>query len=379
MQNAVRLIVFGDHWGGHPSSIQHLMRHIVARYPTLWVNTIGTRRPRLARDDLRRAAQYIRAVSSHDASANPAVVAPPMWPGFRTRWQRQLNAGLIARCVHGALGPRRGEFRLAITSVPITADLIGRLDVDRWVYYCVDDFSVWPGLDGSALHAMHEAQLRHSDQVIVTSEILGTCATRHGKRAILLTHGVDLDTWNAPVDRGVPEAWTTFRRPIWLFWGLIDARLDADWCRALLGGAAGAGTFVLVGPRSADAPELPGAVLPGPVGYAELPRLAAAADVLVMPYADLPVTRAMQPLKLKEYLATSRPVVVRDLPASNEWSDAADVVHSVSGFVEAVRSRSCSGTPAAQLRARRRLGEHSWSAKAHLFERLIFNGSAAHV
>ena len=34
-----------------------------------------------------------------------------------------------------------------------------------------------------------------------------------------------------------------------------------------------------------------------------------------MPYADLPVTRAMQPLKLKEYLVTDRPVVVADLPA----------------------------------------------------------------
>jgi hypothetical protein len=35
-----------------------------------------------------------------------------------------------------------------------------------------------------------------------------------------------------------------------------------------------------------------------------------------MPYADLAATRAMQPLKLKEYLATGRPVVVRDLPAT---------------------------------------------------------------
>ena len=37
------------------------------------------------------------------------------------------------------------------------------------------------------------------------------------------------------------------------------------------------------------------------------PALAREAAVLIMPYADLPVTRAMQPLKLKEYLATDRP------------------------------------------------------------------------
>ncbi len=45
----------------------------------------------------------------------------------------------------------------------------------------------------------------------------------------------------------------------------------------------------------------------------ELPALAQQASVLIMPYADLPVTRVMQPLKLKEYLATGRPVVAAPL------------------------------------------------------------------
>ena len=61
-----------------------------------------------------------------------------------------------------------------------------------------------------------------------------------------------------------------------------------------------------------------------PVPYEELPSLAARATVLVMPYADLPVTRAMQPLKLKEYLATGKPVVVRALPATGPWADCLD-------------------------------------------------------
>ena len=33
----------------------------------------------------------------------------------------------------------------------------------------------------------------------------------------------------------------------------------------------------------------------GPVPYQRLPDLASEADVLIMPYADCPVTRAMQP------------------------------------------------------------------------------------
>ena len=52
--------------------------------------------------------------------------------------------------------------------------------------------------------------------------------------------------------------------------------------------------------------------------------LAREAAVLIMPYADLPVTRAMQPLKLKEYLATEKPVVALDLPSVKPWSDCLD-------------------------------------------------------
>ena len=62
--------------------------------------------------------------------------------------------------------------------------------------------------------------------------------------------------------------------------------------------------------------QTPRVVYVPPLPYEALPGLAREASVLVMPYADLPVTWAMQPLKLKEYLATGKPAVVRDLPAT---------------------------------------------------------------
>jgi glycosyltransferase involved in cell wall biosynthesis len=104
---------------------------------------------------------------------------------------------------------------------------------------------------------------------------------------------------------------------------------------------------------------------------AELPALAAAAAVLVMPYADLPVTRAMQPLKLKEYLATGKPVVVRDLPAVRPWADGLDAAATAEEFAAAVRRRLADGLPAGQRAARARLAAESWAAKAAEFARLV--------
>ena len=41
------LLVFSDDWGRHQSSCQHLVKQLLDQYAVLWVNTIGTRAPRL--------------------------------------------------------------------------------------------------------------------------------------------------------------------------------------------------------------------------------------------------------------------------------------------------------------------------------------------
>jgi glycosyltransferase involved in cell wall biosynthesis len=301
-----------------------------------------------------------------------------MWPGFRMSWQRRLNAGLISKAVNGMLRSVRGQARtIAVTTLPITADLIGRLDVDRWVYYCVDDFSAWPGLDGPAMLEMEYRQVRSVDKVVTVSEPLRERLLDLGRDAELLTHGVDLAHWSHPAGATgakLPRWWTQLSRPIMLFWGLVDRRLDVDWCRSLPDSMPRGGTLVLLGPQQSPDTTLrvvDRVVMPGPVSYQHLPWFAADADVLVMPYADLPVTQAMQPLKLKEYLATGKPVVVRDLPATRDWADAADVVGSLDQWLAAVRERARTGAPASQLEARRRLARESWKHKAKRFEMLL--------
>jgi glycosyltransferase involved in cell wall biosynthesis len=149
--------------------------------------------------------------------------------------------------------------------------------------------------------------------------------------------------------------------------------MDVEFvCR--LGEAMSEGTIVLVGREDNPDPAL--ATLPRVerrpnVPLAELPAMAARADVLIMPYIDAPVTRAMQPLKLKEYLATGKPVVVRDLPANREWADALDLAATPEQFTAAVLNRLATGLPEQQHFARRRLSGESWAAKARLFSQFV--------
>ena len=335
-------------------------------------------------------ASVVHAALEQEEDALPAnlrVISPKMWPGFRRDWQRRFNANSIARAVNQALGETRAA--VAMTTLPITADLVGRVHVDRWVYYCVDDFSVWPGLDGSVMRDMEKQLVQRVDQVVAVSPHLVEHLGKLGCEATLLTHGIDLNLWFShipkpaqteidspkPSNRSLPDWWPRDSGSIVLFWGLIDRRLDTAWCREI---ARCQGlTLVLVGPTQYPDPALnrmPGVVMPGPVDFEQLPALAAAADVLVMPYQDLPVTRAMQPLKFKEYLATGKPVVVRRLPAAEPWQDAADLVDRSQAFVERVLERAGKPLPTQQVEARKRLADEAWPIKAaQLMEALLEN------
>jgi len=391
MQQPIRLIVLADDWARHPSSCQYLIGRLLDRYPTIWVNTIGMRGPDWSMQDLKRIAQRVRQwlpVSLADgqppASANLTVVTPRMWPSFRHAWERRLNARLITRAVRRSLLSSHGtnsERRLVVTTLPITSVLAGHLQPDAWVYYCVDDFSVWPGLEGRIMQELESRLLEFANCVVTASAVLQDRLLARGVRSTLLTHGVDIAHWRPQEastggrSTALPGWWRHLKRPIALFWGLVDQRLDIAWLRQLQNPSNGAGgSLVLLGPTQNHDPAigfLDRVVVPGAVPYASLPLFAADADVLVMPYADLPVTRAMQPLKLKEYLSTDKPAVLRSLPATREWADAADVVDTAGDFVRAVGQRAGQRAPSHQLAARTRLVGDSWESRAAVFEQLL--------
>ena len=369
------LLVFSDDWGRHPSSCQHLARHWMARHPVFWVNTIGTRSPRLDLASVQRALgkfrQWSRPRMTGPAANGPRVLEPRMWPWFRSRLDRRANRELLMRQLAPVVEASSGPV-VAVTTIPIVADLVGKLPVARWVYYCVDDFGEWPGLDHGPLRAMEATLVRDADALIAVSEPLRHRLAAMGRGSRLLTHGTDVVLWADGGDGEAPPASVAgLERPLVVFWGVIDRRLDLAML-ARLGADLVRGTIVLAGPESDPDPRLatvPRLARVGSIPFAGLPRLGREASVLIMPYDDLPVTRAMQPLKLKEYLATGKPVVARGLPACQEWSDGLDLVDTPEEFSAAVRRRVGGEIPASQAEARRRLRGESWESKAAKFER----------
>ncbi|APZ93707.1 glycosyltransferase [Fuerstiella marisgermanici] len=378
------LVVFSDDWGRHPSSCQHLIKQLLPSYKVLWVNTIGTRAPRLDMATLRRVTEKLKQWKSNrgevasDLGGSPqhgnlTVVNPRMWPWFTRSVDRKINASMLSRSLTPLIKALPQPVS-AITTLPITSDLPGRLPVDHWLYYCVDDFGEWPGLDGNTLRDMDVQMIKKADSIVAVSEHLQKMIRGHGRESALLTHGVDLNFWKATsIAEAAPPAIGAFNGPLAVFWGVVDPRLDTPMLTTLSKRMKD-GTIVLAGPQQNpdDAIlKLPNVRAIGSQPFEDLPKIAQAADVLIMPYADLPVTRAMQPLKMKEYIATGKPVVTSNLPSVQEWRDCMDVAAIDTEFADAVLRRISEGLPTSQAQARQRLCHESWAAKAQTIEQHI--------
>ena len=106
--------------------------------------------------------------------------------------------------------------------------------------------------------------------------------------------------------------------PLLLYTGSLDSRLDVPALLQIAREIPEA-TIVLVGPLLAPdhlAPlrAAPNVEIRAPLERPELIELVRAADLGLLVHRELPLTRAMSPLKLYEYLAAGLPVVATDLP-----------------------------------------------------------------
>ena len=379
-----RLLVFADDWGRHPSSSQHLIRQLLPRYDVAWVDTIGMRTPTVNWPTVSRGVEKFahwlsprRNGSVDILPAHLTILRPTMWPWFTRRWDRAINQRFLLPQL-GRWCRAQSEPATAITTLPITADLMGNLSVRRWIYYCVDDFSQWPGVDQRTMLAMERIVIDKADTILCASRQLQRRIADFGRESQLLTHGVDLEFWRTPKEAALPAELAAMESPLIAFWGLVDRRMDVEFLRRL-SQRLDRGTILLVGPEAEPDPKL--AQIPRvrrlpAQPFETLPAIGQAAAVLIMPYADLPVTQAMQPLKLLEYLATWRPVVVRRLPATAEWVDCLDAVSTPDEFAAAVLRRIEPGASPEQSAARERLSQESWAAKARQFEQWVMGSDS---
>jgi glycosyltransferase involved in cell wall biosynthesis len=365
------LVVFGEDWGRHPSSTQHLVRQLVHNRRALWVNSIGLRRPRLNVSDLNRIGSKLSAARNSSRPAreqsevphNLSVLRPIAipWPGSRIAGL--FNRKALSSQIRAALGQRKIEKPILWTSLPTAVVVAGSLNESAIVYYCGDDFGALPGVDHAPVMAMERELAHRADLIVAASEVL---ASRFPPgKTLLVPHGVDTDLFSTPASRA-PDLPTG--KPIAGFYGSISEWIDIEM---LADAARGMPhwNFVLVGPirsKCQDLMNLPNVHFLGERPHSELPRYLQHWSVSMLPFRDTPQIRACNPLKLREYLAAGTPIATTAFPALESYRNVLSVAERREDFASSIRAAALDRDRNVQRQAC--MKEETWRRRASEIE-----------
>ena len=375
-----KLIVFGEDWGGHPSSTQHLIHHMLPRWDVVWLNSIGLRTPRLSIYDVKRAWKKLSApnaivpvtrASASSASDDsdellPKIINPRIIPLPGSRIARRINRHLLEKQISPFVSA--DDRPIIWTSLPTAVCSLGLFNESAVVYYCGDDFSSLAGVDHKAVSALEAELAERADCILAASSTLASKFPV--EKTVLLPHGVDLDLFQAPRVRPLD---LPTHGPIAGFYGSINEWIDIELI-VHVAKALPDWHFVLIGPQKVDVSSLlrlDNVHLLGQKAHSDLPAYLQHWDVSLLPFRDNAQIRACNPLKLREYLSVGKPIISTNFPALDGYRDAMSIADR-RDFASAIVDCTKYFNSRDYISKRRaRVAKESWQARAEELEGML--------
>jgi glycosyltransferase involved in cell wall biosynthesis len=185
--------------------------------------------------------------------------------------------------------------------------------------------------------------------------------------ALFSPHGVDASLFGQASNPTleVAQGAKDLRHPVIGFFGVIGAWIDVELI-AHLAQARPDWTFLLIGMASVDVgglQRLSNVVLAGPQPYESLPRWAKAFDVAIIPYIPTQRVLSANLLKLREYLATGKPVVSVSTPEVDRFAHCVRIADTREAFlreIEEALAHDCEADRIARMQA---IAGMTWEAR----------------
>ena len=306
-----------DWWYHHPHSKNHILKRLAKHNRVLFVNSITMGLPSIGNPDFfhkirRKLRSYMRWLRK--APEGLWVMTPINVPLYGSVFFRALNRVLLAlqlRLVMFFLNLRRPIVWVAI---PTAADLVNSLGAKLLVYQVSDKYDVNEdsALSRSVIREM-DSRLKKQAAVVMYSgrKLYEEAEPRH---RYFLEQAVDFERF-ASLPPGTPEDIAAIPRPVLGYVGAADwytmdvglieqvARARPDW------------HWVFIGSKSNVVKlSAPNIHFLGSKSYADLPRYYHHIDVCVLPWVQTNAfTNYGSAIKVREYLATGKPVVISPL------------------------------------------------------------------
>ena len=383
MLHGKSIICFGgeDWWYHHPHSKNHLMRRFArAGNKVIFVNSIsmglapiksGELLPRVKRK-LKSYAKLARTTEEGITVVSPAVV-----PFFGSRIAVATNRKLLTAQI-SSLATRRGLSQPILwIAIPTAIEVAGCLNESLLIYHVSDKYdanTMDHATDPALIGALHERAIEAADLIFYSSRKLLDEAEHGREKSHLLEQAVDFERWSRINEVPVVEAIQQIPRPRIGYFGAIEpwlvdqelirkaSRERPEWHWVFIGNKS----------RGLEIESLPNVHFLPPVSYDDLPGYATGFDVCVLPWnTEVPFTSYGSAIKVREYLATGKPVVISPLPEYESMGHVLRIARSREQFIELVADALLEeGSEKARAR-QDAVRKGTWDARAEWVSELI--------
>ena len=372
-----------DWWYHHPHSKNHLMRRFArAGNRVIFVNSISMGLASVTNKDL--LPRVVRKLKSYAKLARTTpegitVVSPAALPFFGSRASRAANRHLLSAQV-GTLARSRGlKNPILWIAIPTAVEMIGKLNESLVIYQVSDKYdanTMDHSTDPETIRSLHERALSSADIIFYSGRKLLAEATINRERSYLLEQAVDFEHW-AQVGSNeleVAAEVASIQRPRLGYFGATEAwLLDQE----LIKSAARERprwNWIFIGnkARGIEIEDLPNTHFLPPVRYEELPRYAAGFDVCVLPWeTEVAFTSYGSAIKVREYLATGKPVVISPLPEYEHLDGPLRIARSRDDFIRLVDEALLDTNPESARARQAAVASGTWDARAEWVSEMI--------
>jgi len=384
------IICFGgeDWWYHHQHSKNHIMRRLAsAGNRVIFVNSISMGLPSLASPDLfskikRKLRSYARPVRITEEGI--VVVSPPLLPFYSSRLARAINRWLLVfqiKLLMIAFDMRRPILWIAI---PTAREVAGRIGESALIYQVSDKYDanrMDHATSPDIITEMHDDLLARADLVYYSGrKLFEDDLALHpeiSRKAKRLEQAVDYDHFSAAMSGGdliEPDDLAGITHPRLGYFGGIDPWLMDQELIRYASAKRPEWQWVFVGLRAAplEIESLPNVHYLGSKPYSSMPRYAAAFDVCVLPWVtDNEFVNYGSAIKVREYLASGKPVVITPLYEYEPLDGILRVSRGMDDFIAKVEDALTNDSQEKRKARQLAVKDATWDARAEEVSRDI--------
>jgi len=346
------LIVFGEDWGAHPSSTQHIVNVLGQTRPVIWLNSIGLRKPKLTQHDLVRVFNKVKSFivnkpkgskTKNSENSRFIIINPLVIPCANSWLSLKLSKVILKWQLKLACKKLAIENPIIWASLPTSVDYLDLFDKAPCVYYCGDDFNSLAGVDHQFVSQKEVELVEKSNYIFTASEKMLDRFPR--EKTINIPHGVNFSLFSEQVKStpyDLPQG-----KPIAGFYGSISSWLDQDLLVETIQ-ALPHWHFVFIGKVDCNVDKIQqfsNVYFLGTRSHKDLPKYIQNWNVAMLPFVNNKQIQMCNPLKLREYLASGTPVVTTDFNALKGYRKYLQVASSTTPFYQAILLANAEITP----------------------------------